>query len=692
MLSNNQFNENKSIKKTPDGFAEFNSCNNSHSCERAQNKSSMSYKLDINSLNNIEDHEVKIYSHKFLESDSRVLNTIKSYLKFVTNKPIPVKFKACRNLYVIGLFEADDNNRFNFKLALSSYDGTKNVILDSNSLDFILPNPGSHKLAELTDFSIVENNDSLLIFLVVYSYVYIIKFNTVVFEEEILFRRDFQTSTPLLLLKSELVRSNSEYNYYLVNRDNDGKLFHIITYDLNSKNGVGCTDKDISFLLLNNNIKDVNRYSVSNGLIYFNETLSETFYSINIKSNKVAKLATIKDISDNYLVLHRAEVLKAVPKDQVYVVKDEVTNESLVVSLYRLGQSENELIQSITIKSDGNAISEYNIHFIEGTEYIAVTFYETDSVYLFKLGVQNNTNEGLVYFEDIYSLQFEDLSAWLVAYRMSNDNLSILICRNDFIMYEVDLKSLTHYTLQTSKDNLSAESKYVTPFDSKENCSKTNNKTNMISNKDDITNNIVNALEDKLNDFISKKMEKFSEDMNNKLTDTLSFFKRQSEVLDDNRRKNNETINKIIALIGMKNQNPMALPINIPLRTPMNPNMRPWVPNVEMNNKFSPNNVNPVKTKEPSPKKGKKLKLDDNNIFEAALIDKEISKIEPIIYCDNKERQEDYSSESSGYISDEEGKNMINNLNNKVSPKKGIPAHVLEKIKLSKSNSNYILI
>jgi hypothetical protein len=217
-------------------------------------------------------------------------------------------------------------------------------------------------------------------------------------------------------------------------------------------------------------------------------------------------------------------------------------------------------------------------------------------------------------------------------------------------------------------------------------------------------------LEDRLNDFITKKMEKFSDDMNNKLSDTLSFFKKQTEDLEENRRRNNETINKIIALIGMKNQNPMTMPMNMQnmqnmqnnmqLRPPMNPFIRPWMPNVgEMNNKFNNipqnfpslqmggvNSVNiiPMKVKQPSPKKSRKNKADEY-MFEAALMDKELNKIEPIIYVDPKGEQDYDSSESSGYISDEDDKNMIKNLNTK--SYKGIPPDIVEKILRSKKKN-----
>jgi hypothetical protein len=638
MLSNNQLTEKSPNNKLQTHSFEYSRYNQQNLSESNSNDSS---KMSIHKIKNIEDHEVKIYKHR-IENKNQKIGALKNFLKSPINKPIPVKIQNSKNFFVFGFFEID-TPRLDFKLVISNYEG-KSKTLDANKLELKIKPPGMYKFPELADFCITELSDGLLIFLVVYSYVCIIKFNSV-FEEEILFRKDFYTNTPLKLLKSELVKANSEYCYYLYNRE-DGKIFHLITYDMKNSNGVSCMDKDISFLLMNNNIQAVDKFTVLNGLFYFNDS-TNTFYNINIRINKVLKLAAFpNDIRLNsYHMFNKSEMFKGITtKDQVYVLRDEMGSENILsLSLYKLGIGECELVQSIGIKNDGQKIGEYKLSLIEGTEFVAITLYENDLVYLFRFKLQTNTLEGLVFIEEIYCFEFNELNAWLMGYYVNNDNVLILSCQNEFEKFEIDLKTLSQAnSLKSESYPNTPTSHYVTPFTSESN--KVNNKVvNNNMNKEGIANGIMNALEDKLNEFINKKMNKFSDDLNTKLSDTLSFFKKQSEDLEENRKRNNETINKLIALIGNKNTVPnnLNIPMNIPMR-PAIPFIRQWYPTApDMNNKFNslPFQIplNNLKPKQVSPKKAKKIKPDlENMIFEDALLDRDISKIEPVLNEDEK--------------------------------------------------------
>lgn len=282
-----------------------------------------------------------------------------------------------------------------------------------------------------------------------------------------------------------------------------------------------------------------------------------------------------------------------------------------------------EKIQTIQIKSscieDSQEVGMYNFSTIDEFHF-ALCLYEHDEILVFRMKSfpsrdHNQPSQSFFLIESIYELNFQELYACMFDYQILSDHNIlelILYQEEEFLKYEIDLKkgikttqisvmelsngkiynnSEKNPNTSSNKSNCNLNSKTKSIIISSinkntENPSPTSmNSQNMqipisspgegdpgesknliLDFKKSLSEKIITGIETKLDKLINSKMNMFAEGLNNKLSDVFSFMKKQTEELEDIRKKNNDAMinvtNVILKLqenVKIKNNNPQQV-------------------------------------------------------------------------------------------------------------------------------------
>jgi hypothetical protein len=271
---------------------------------------------------------------------------------------------------------------------------------------------------------------------------------------------------------------------------------------------------------------------------------------------------------------------------------------------------EYEKIQTIQIKSksmeDSQGIGMYNFTTIDEFHF-SLCLYEHDEILIFKMksfpsqdSAQPAQSNFLI--ESIYELNFQELYACMFDYQILSDNILELVLyqEEEFLKYEIDLKkgiknskvsvlefsngksnSDKNFKTASNKNNLNLNSKnksiaissIIKNSDNPSPTSTNSNniqipmssslgegeagdtKTLILDFKKSLSEKIITGIETKLDKLINSKMNMFAEGLNSKLSDVFSFMKKQTEDLEDIRKRNNDAMVNVTNLILKAQEN-----------------------------------------------------------------------------------------------------------------------------------------
>jgi hypothetical protein len=271
---------------------------------------------------------------------------------------------------------------------------------------------------------------------------------------------------------------------------------------------------------------------------------------------------------------------------------------------------EYEKIQTIQIKSksmeDSQGIGMYNFTTIDEFHF-SLCLYEHDEILIFKMksfpsqdSAQPAQSNFLI--ESIYEVNFQELYACMFDYQILSDNILELVLyqEEEFLKYEIDLKkgiknskvsvlefsngksnSDKNFKTASNKNNLNLNSKnksiaISSIMKNSDNPSPTSTNSNniqipissspgegeagdtktlILDFKKSLSEKIITGIETKLDKLINSKMNMFAEGLNSKLSDVFSFMKKQTEDLEDIRKRNNDAMVNVTNLILKAQEN-----------------------------------------------------------------------------------------------------------------------------------------
>jgi hypothetical protein len=214
---------------------------------------------------------------------------------------------------------------------------------------------------------------------------------------------------------------------------------------------------------------------------------------------------------------------------------------------------------------------------------------DNNEIFIFSLKNISKSNQSNLYIDTICQLKFHELDAYMFDYQISSDRILALTLFQDdeFLKYEIDLK----------KGNITSEIELNTPIkntvisdassknieDDKERSNDSINKNShkkieikisssnpkcvsspenqeregdkiMLNDfKKSISEKIITGIEEKLDEIINSKLNNFADNLNNRLTNVFSFMKKQTDELEEIRKKNSDNMLHLTNLI-LKNQ------------------------------------------------------------------------------------------------------------------------------------------